>query len=229
MDAEEIQSLVQEEMANTEATLERRMAGIEFRSNIQIQKMNSELQSLIFKLKESKIDPAGGRKHGIKLDFPTFDGSEDPLVWLYRCEKFFSIQCTDEKDKVGLAAFHMLGEVQVWYHLLELQKPHLGWIEFKRCCSFRFGQPSHSSPWRDVFDLKQTGSVDEYLRQFEQCLARATHLISVDQYVNLFTAGLDESIRFDVEMQNPTDLIEATNLARAFERRLEVARDMLSK
>ncbi|PHT91080.1 hypothetical protein T459_06193 [Capsicum annuum] len=35
-----------------------------------------------------------------KLDFPTFDGSEDPLTWLHRCEKFFSNQRTNEDDKV---------------------------------------------------------------------------------------------------------------------------------
>jgi hypothetical protein len=44
-----------------------------------------------------------------KLSFPTFDGREDPLGWLNRCDHFFRAQLTGEADKVGLAAFHMTG------------------------------------------------------------------------------------------------------------------------
>jgi hypothetical protein len=30
-------------------------------------------------------------KHGYKLLFPTYDGTEDPLPWLNRCNQFFRI------------------------------------------------------------------------------------------------------------------------------------------
>uniref|UniRef100_A0A2P2IJA5 Uncharacterized protein n=1 Tax=Rhizophora mucronata TaxID=61149 RepID=A0A2P2IJA5_RHIMU len=40
-----------------------------------------------------------------KLDFPTYSGAEDPLIWLHRCEKFFTNQCTIEADKVALFLF----------------------------------------------------------------------------------------------------------------------------
>jgi hypothetical protein len=42
-----------------------------------------------------------------KLSFPMFDGREDPLGWLNRCEHFFRAQRTREADKVWLASFHM--------------------------------------------------------------------------------------------------------------------------
>jgi hypothetical protein len=45
-------------------------------------------------------------KHGHKLLFPTFDGSEDPLPWLNCCDHF-------------LATFYMSGEASQWYMLLE--------------------------------------------------------------------------------------------------------------
>jgi hypothetical protein len=41
--------------------------------------------------------------------------------------------------------------------------------------------------------------------------------------MNLFTAGLDEPMSSDVEMQRPTDLQAAMSLARAFERRAGAA------
>lgn len=54
-----------------------------------------------------------------ELDFPTFDGSDDPLIWLHRCAKFFSNQRTDEAYKVGLTAFYLLGEAQLRHYQLE--------------------------------------------------------------------------------------------------------------
>lgn len=48
-----------------------------------------------------------------KLDFPTFNGIEDPLIWLHRCEQFFANQRTAKINKVSLAAFHMMGEAQL--------------------------------------------------------------------------------------------------------------------
>jgi hypothetical protein len=35
-----------------------------------------------------------------KLSFPTYEGKEDPLGWLNRCERCFRAQLTREADKV---------------------------------------------------------------------------------------------------------------------------------
>ena len=35
-----------------------------------------------------------------KLPFPTYDGREEPLPWLNRCEKFFRGQKTPDNKKV---------------------------------------------------------------------------------------------------------------------------------
>jgi hypothetical protein len=54
-----------------------------------------------------------------KLDFPKFDGKEDPLTWLNHCEQLFSGKRTDEAFKVWLAAYYMVGVAQEWYMQLE--------------------------------------------------------------------------------------------------------------
>jgi hypothetical protein len=63
-----------------------------------------------------------GESHGVpkfhKLSFPTYDGKEDLLGWLNRCESFFCGQLTREADKVWLASFHMTGSAQQWYYVL---------------------------------------------------------------------------------------------------------------
>ncbi|XP_068666470.1 uncharacterized protein [Aristolochia californica] len=116
-----------------------------------------------------------------KLDFPVFNGVDNPLTWLYRCEFFFYNQCTTDIDKVGLAAFHMLDEAQLWGHQLELE--HLA----------------------------------QYQKKFQEKLSRASKVVRVDQQVSLFTAGLIESLRLEVELLGPTDLSCAMNWVRALE------------
>ena len=51
-----------------------------------------------------------------KMDFPTYDGTNDPLIWAYRCEQCFENQHTTDAEKVGVAGFHLLGEAQLWYY-----------------------------------------------------------------------------------------------------------------
>ena len=47
-----------------------------------------------------------------KLMFATYDGTEDPLGWLIKCELFFRRQMTLEANKVWLASYHLTGVVQ---------------------------------------------------------------------------------------------------------------------
>jgi hypothetical protein len=44
-----------------------------------------------------------------KLDFPTFDGRGDPLLFLNRCKHYFRGQRTVEEEKVWLAVMHLQG------------------------------------------------------------------------------------------------------------------------
>lgn len=46
------------------------------------------------------------------LEFPTFDGKEDPLGWPTRCDQFFRGQHTLDTDKVWLASYHLTGIAQ---------------------------------------------------------------------------------------------------------------------
>jgi hypothetical protein len=68
--------------------------------------------------------------HGHKLLFPTYDGTEDPLPWLNRCEQFFRFQSTEEAGKVFLAAFYMTGDAAQWYALVERNHGTPDWVAF---------------------------------------------------------------------------------------------------
>lgn len=54
-----------------------------------------------------------------KLEFPTYDGAADPLLWLNQCEQFFREQRTMASDHTWLASYHLTGATQTWYYALE--------------------------------------------------------------------------------------------------------------
>jgi hypothetical protein len=55
-----------------------------------------------------------------KLEFPTFDGTGDPLVWLNRCARFFQVCSTPDHKKVTLTVFYLTDAAQLWFRRLEL-------------------------------------------------------------------------------------------------------------
>ena len=55
----------------------------------------------------------------MKLDFPRFNGIEDPTSWICCAEQFFRFHETPIEDQVALASFHLEGEAQLWYQLVQ--------------------------------------------------------------------------------------------------------------
>jgi hypothetical protein len=80
-----------------------------------------------------------------KLEFPQFDGKEDPLAWITRCEQFFKGQGTPETSQVWLASFHLTGDAHLWYHKYARSKGRPTWELFKTLCHNKFGQPKHTN------------------------------------------------------------------------------------
>jgi hypothetical protein len=153
-----------------------------------------------------------------KLSFPMFDGKDDPLGWLNRCEQFFRAQRTREADKVWLASFHMIGTAQHWYYMIERDTGKVSWPLFKDLCNQRFVPTVGINHLAELARLPFRSSVAEYQEAF---LAKMAHVgpLSPEQQVHLFTGGLPESIHVDVELQSPQDLQRAMALARAYEQR----------
>ncbi|XP_068657922.1 uncharacterized protein [Aristolochia californica] len=116
-----------------------------------------------------------------------------------------------------MAVFHLLGEAQLWYQQVEVDSEVADWDEFKRLCTLRFGPPAYSNPLGDLVLLRQIGSLEQYKKLFQEILARASSMVQVDQQVALFTLGLTEALKFEVEIYAPVNLSNAMNIARALE------------
>jgi len=162
--------------------------------------------------------PATGVPRFHKLSFPMFDGKEDPLGWLNRCESFFRGQLTRVADKTWLASFHMTGPAQQWYVILQRDIGMPSWELFKQYCIQRFGPPLSTNHLADLARLPFTSTVEAYIEAFQARMAHAGRLKPLQQAL-LFTGGLPDHIRIDVELHEPQDLHRAMRLARAYERR----------
>jgi hypothetical protein len=119
-----------------------------------------------------------------------FEGRDDPLRWLNRCEQFFKAQRTREADKVWLASFHMTGPTQQWYFMLERDHGDISWPLFKSLCLQRFGPAVGINHLTDLARLPFCGTVSDYQETFLTKTAHAVYL-SPEQQVRLFTGGLE--------------------------------------
>ena len=115
----------------------------------------------------------------------------------------------------------MTGVAQHWHYMLERDPSYIGgisWPMFKTLCQQHFGPALGTNHLVALARLPFQCSVALYQEAFQSCIAHAGNL-STAQQVQLFTGGVPEPLRTDVELQAPMDLQWAMCLARAFERR----------
>ncbi|CAB4303865.1 unnamed protein product [Prunus armeniaca] len=68
----------------------------------------------------------------VKLDFPHFNGLEDPTSWVCCAEQFFEFHHTLEKERVPLASFNLEGDAQLRFQLMKEETPITTWATFKQ-------------------------------------------------------------------------------------------------
>ncbi|KAL6640841.1 hypothetical protein ACP70R_021964 [Stipagrostis hirtigluma subsp. patula] len=139
------------------------------------------------------------------INFPHYDGEADPLTWINKCESYFRGMRTMPEEKVWLAALHLEGAAAEWYYALERDFGIVSWARFVEYINLRFSPPIRANALAELKDLRRTGSVEEYQRQFLTLLCRCDDL-TPQQQINLFTAGLGKPLRTDVELQYPANL-----------------------
>ncbi|XP_068653851.1 uncharacterized protein [Aristolochia californica] len=164
-----------------------------------------------------------------KLNFPTYDGSKDPLLWFTKFEKFFYHQQMVDVDKLTLAAYHLLDEALMWLHHYRNVHSTQDWLHFKHACQMRFGHPASSDPVGELINYKQTGTLELYQKTFQERLARASEFFHPHLHVQIFNGSLTEVVQLEVELLAPTDLDSTMNYARAVEQEQRVLRESLGR
>nr|GMC79478.1 uncharacterized protein LOC109178468 [Ipomoea batatas] len=123
------------------------------------------------------------------------------------------------REFVSLAALHLTGVAQTWHLRLELEDPAISWQHFNQRCYLRFGPGLRGNALGMLTSVRQNGRpVEEYTDEFQEILGLTT-TVRQDQEVDLYTAGLDEWLRIDVENLHPLNLDVAMNIDRSSSRK----------
>jgi len=110
--------------------------------------------------KYGKNKEVSGSSHGsvnakvARLEFPRYDGTEDPTSWICQVDQYFEFQNTKEENKVMLTAYHLEGEAQLWYQIFKEDMINVSWEELKDALHVRFGPTQFEDFYGDLSKLK---------------------------------------------------------------------------
>jgi len=151
-----------------------------------------------------------------RWDFPRFDGTTDPLLFLNKCDAYFRQHRTLAEERVWMASYHLDDVAQLWFTQLQDDEGTPSWGRFKDLLDLRFGPPLRSAPLFELAECRRTGTVEEYSNRFQALLPRAGRL-EESQRVQLYTGGLLPPLSHAVRIHNPETLPAAMSLARQIE------------
>lgn len=157
----------------------------------------------------------GPYTHWPKLDFPYFDG-ENPKLWLSRCADYFEFYNIEQSLWVRLASMHFADPTSRWFQLVDRKVKQSSWLEFSAMVLDRFGRDQHELLVRQLFHIKQTGFVSEYIDRFAGLMDQlAAYESSTDplHYTTKFVDGLRDDYRAAVLLHRPSNLDTAYVLA----------------
>jgi hypothetical protein len=100
-----------------------------------------------------------------KLQFPIFN-DEDPQLWCSRCENYFDMYGVESHLWVRVVSMYFESTTARWLQSAERHLKSAGWNEFCAMIHDRFGCDQHEALIRQLFHIKQAGSVSEYVEQF---------------------------------------------------------------
>ena len=149
-----------------------------------------------------------------RMEFPQFNG-DDMVGWVYKCEQYFLLEATPPELKVRVASVYLEGKASQWHRLFmksRIPNDALKWEEYIKAMNCRFGPNAFEDPMFDLTNLKQEGSIQEYMDEFEMLLGRVE--LPEDYAISCFLTGLNPEIQSTVRLLQPTSLHQAYALAR---------------
>jgi hypothetical protein len=121
-----------------------------------------------------------------------------------------------ETDAIKLATLHLEDKAHDWwYHgMSTLGHAHIvTYAEFTGRLIHRFDRRDPEMSFRDLAQLRQTGSAEAFISEFQRISVMVTD-ISEARLVMLFTEGLTEPLRGWVKAYRPSSLQDAVSRAR---------------
>lgn len=149
------------------------------------------------------------------MQFPKFDG-DNPQFWITQAKNYFEMYFVDESVWIKCATMQFTGAAKRWLQSIERSLDGIDWIAFCRLIRDRFSHDQHELLLRQLFNIKQTASVQEYVDQFialVENLSAYTPNPDHLSYTTRFIDGLRPDIRAIVIVQRSQNLDTACTLA----------------
>jgi hypothetical protein len=106
-----------------------------------------------------------------KLNFPVFDG-DNPKLWISHSEDYFDLFDLDPTRWVKIACMHLRAAASRWLPSVEKKLKSCSWSEFKQLVMDRFGREQHKLLVRQFLNIKQSGSLSDYIDRFSELVDR---------------------------------------------------------
>ena len=155
----------------------------------------------------------------LKLDVPRFEGS-DPNGWLFYVEAFFDYHGTPDDLRLQIVSFHLEERATAWFQWASRNNLLASWPEFVTTVRHRFGPSIYADFEGNLSKLTQNGSVSDFQDAFEDLMNKVIGIYE-PLLISFFTTGLKPAIRRELPFNQPSSLMEAFALARAYEARKE--------
>jgi lysine/ornithine N-monooxygenase len=124
---------------------------------------------------------------------------------------------TPEHMWATAASLHMEGNAEKWLHMHK-QKHGLGsWDQFMASAQQKFGTYEYKHAVDEILELKQNGTVEEYVNEFESLqyqIEMYDQGMGDTYFIPQFVKGLKPEIRYQVQGQVPATMERAAMLAK---------------
>lgn len=164
---------------------------------------------------------------GPKLHFPEFNG-DDSDGGIRKAEKYFEMVGVPPEDKVKIAVMYINGKAEIWWRGTGCNENFLPWHQFCKMVSDRFYTSSEYEVIGQFHNLKQLGTVVDYVGRFEELVSmvkRTNPTLSETYYIRSFISGLKDHIQYPLQCHQPATL----TLSYWYAKRLEQANPSYKK
>lgn len=150
-----------------------------------------------------------------KLELPEFE-AKNPDDLIFRVEKCFKVNQTEEDEKLSVAMDCLVGCAVTWLQMIQDREELLDWRDFKIKLKRRFKTTKGGTILSQMLRLRQTGTISEYREKFEELSAEVPHVPN-DVLEEIFLHGMKRSLREQVFRLRPMGIDEIVDMATIIE------------